>query len=212
MAIQLTSEMIQAAQQNEQKYGVPASITLGQIILESSGSYEGGMSKLAAKANNLFGMKGAGNAGTYLINTVEEGEGGSYVTTAGFRKYKTIADSIDDHGRLLTTERYTSKTSTADTVEEYAKALQAAGYATDSRYAEKLINVIKSNDLTQYDKRKFGGGGGSFAADSSEESFDPDEAKLDVAGQLMRFIVVAALIILAAVFVLKGLGMEGSVL
>ena len=55
MAIQLTSEMIQAAQQNEKKYGVPASITLGQIILESSGSYEGGMSKLAAKAKNLFG-------------------------------------------------------------------------------------------------------------------------------------------------------------
>lgn len=205
MAVQLTNEMIQAAQLNQEKYGVPASITLGQIILESSGSYSGGVSKLAYAAKNLFGMKGAGPAGTYLINTVEESPTGKqYVTTAGFRKYNSYAESIADHGKLLTTDRYTAKTQNATTVQEYAQAIQAAGYATDSKYSEKLMSVIKSNNLTQYDTGTIGG----VSPGPGVEEPEQDTNKLDLIGQVLRFILIIGLLILAVVFLLKGLGVD----
>ena len=207
MAVQLTQEMIQAAQLNQEKYGIPASITLGQIILESSGSYDGGVSKLAYKAKNLFGMKGAGPAGTYLINTLEESPtGNKYTTTAGFRKYNSYAESIADHGRLLTQDRYTAKTQNATTVQEYAQAIQAAGYATDSNYANKLISVINSNNLTQYDSGTIGGVEPAAGVEEQEQ----ETGKLDLLGQVLRFVLILGLLILAVVFFMKGFGMEGS--
>ena len=57
LAVQLTQGMIQGAQETERLTGVPSSITLAQIIEESTGKYEGGLSYLAYKGNNLFGVK-----------------------------------------------------------------------------------------------------------------------------------------------------------
>lgn len=207
MAVQLTQEMIQGAVSNQEKYGVPASITLGQIILESSGSYSGGVSKLAYKAKNLFGMKGAGPAGTYHINTVEQTKDGKeYTTTAGFRKYNSYAESIADHGLLLTGDRYTAKTQNATTVQEYAQALQSAGYATDKQYANKLMSVINSNNLTQYDTGNIGGVVPSTGAGTE------DTAKLDLIGQVLRFILIIGLLVVAVLFLLKAFGVERRIL
>lgn len=205
MAVQLTNEMIRAAQLNQEKYGVPASITLGQIMLESGGSYAGGVSKLAYKAKNLFGTKGAGPAGTYHINTVEEKNGKTYTTVAGFRKYNSYTESIEDHGRLLTKDRYTAKTQNATTVQEYAQALQDAGYATDSNYAKKLVSVISSNNLTQYDNGTIGGVAPSPGVGATETE---ETGKLDLLGQVLRFVLIVGLLILAVVFLLKGLNVK----
>lgn len=202
MAVKLTDEMIQAAKLNEEKYGTPASITLGQIILESSGSYSGGVSGLAFKSKNLFGMKGTGTAGSYYVNTTEYGKDGYYTTKAKFRKYNNYAESIADHGRLLATENYASKTAGAKSVEEYARGIQAGGYATDPKYAEKLISVINSNDLKKYD-------GGGWVNTDPQAVTEVEEKKLDVFGQLARFIVILGLIVLAVAFLLKGLGVKG---
>ena len=56
MGVTLTQEMIKGAQESEQKYGVPASVTLAQIMQESGGTNKGGLSTLAYKYNNLFGV------------------------------------------------------------------------------------------------------------------------------------------------------------
>lgn len=205
MAVQLTQEMILAAQANQQKYGVPASITLGQIMLESGGSYEGGVSKLAYNAKNLFGIKGTGSAGVYHINTNEQGKNGTYTTTAAFRKYHSYSESIEDHGRLLSSDRYTAKTQNATTVEEYARALQAAGYATDKNYANKLLSVISSNNLTQYDNGEIGG----VIPTTSPDYYETEEGKLDILGQVVKFVLIVGLLVLAVLFILKGTGIEG---
>ena len=204
MAVQLTNEMIKSAQDNQEKYRIPASITLGQIILESSGSYDGGVSKLAYKAKNLFGIKGAGSAGTYHINTREEKNGKTFTTTAGFRKYNSYAESIEDHGLLLMKDRYTAKTQNATTVQEYAQALQDAGYATDSNYAKKLMSVINSNNLTQYDSGAIGGMAPSEGVGATEKETD----KLDLLGQVLRFILIIGLLIVAVLFLFKGFGVD----
>lgn len=145
----LTSEMIMAAIDNEQKYKVPASITLAQIILESSGNYPGGLSLLAYECNNLFGMKGIGPAGTKYYDTKEDINGSLVTVSAGFRKYHNVAESIDEHGILLSSPHYKSYTKEAKTPEDFARAIKQAGYATDRNYAEKLISIMSSYNLYQ---------------------------------------------------------------
>lgn len=145
------SPFIKDAQYTQQTTGIPASIVLGQIILESSGKYEGGLSGLAAAAKNLFGVKGKGSAGTYYIATKEFVNGAYQTVQAGFRKYNSYSESIADHAALLQKERYAKQFANAKTVEDYANGLQKAGYATSPTYASSLLNVIKSYNLTQYD-------------------------------------------------------------
>ena len=193
MGVQLTDEMIVGAKETQEKYGIPASIALGQIMLESGGSYPGGLSRLAYQANNLFGIKGSGSLGSVTMSTVEEGYRGRYYSAANFKKYASIQESIEDHGKLLSTDKYTKQTKSATNVEEYATALQKAGYATDSQYADKLINVINSNNLKQYDS--------DFVINGTASG--TEDKKLDFAGQIVRFIIIIVLIVIAIVLFMK---------
>lgn len=144
MAVQLTKEMIQGAQETERMTGVPTSITLSQIIEESSGKYEGGLSYLAYKGNNLFGVKSfsASDEKIYVRNS----DG-----LVAWKKYDTQYDSIIDHARILNLDRYKSRYSNATSVSDYAQALQDGGYAGNSTtYANKLMSHIDNYDLNQY--------------------------------------------------------------
>lgn len=154
MAVTLTEDMIKGAKETEKKYGVPTSITLGQIMLESGGSYEGGLSKLASKFKNLFGMKGKGTAGSVSMQTTEYIDGEKKIIHQYFAQYNTFQESIEEHGKLLSKERYKKLTQHVSSVEEYAKAIHRAGYATDPNYADKLIKIINDNDLKKYDEWK----------------------------------------------------------
>ena len=144
------------AQRLETETGIPASITLGQIILESSGRFAGGLSGLAAQAKNLFGVKGTGNAGSVLLPTSEVYNGKVTTVQAQFKKYNSYYDSLVDHARVLSLPRYQTHLASATTVNEFAHGIKAGGYATDPQYAEKLLGVIQSNNLTQYDSGKVG--------------------------------------------------------
>lgn len=152
MGVQLTQEMIEGAQKAQEKYGVPASVTLGQILLESGGSNPGGLSDLAYKENNLFGIKAGSSwkGETAQYKTTEYKNGVAVKETATFRKYDSIADSIDDHGKLLSSDLYTSATKGKVTIAEYVTAMSGV-YATDPNYASTLIGIISDNNLTQYD-------------------------------------------------------------
>ncbi len=88
----------------QQRYGIPASVTIAQAIDESGW----GQSRLAAADHNLFGIKGTGPAGSDMRPT-REYENGIWVTrTAPFRVYHNIAESIAEHGRLWPRARHTS--------------------------------------------------------------------------------------------------------
>ena len=87
------------AMATQQRYGIPAAVTIAQAIDESGW----GRSVLATADHNLFGIKGAGPAGRDMLPTREH-ENGVWVTrTAPFRVYHSVAESIEDHGRLLAT-------------------------------------------------------------------------------------------------------------
>jgi flagellum-specific peptidoglycan hydrolase FlgJ len=131
----------------QQKYGVPASVTIAQAIDESGW----GQSSLAAQNHNLFGIKGAGPAGSVTLPT-QEFEGGAWVTTgAQFAAYHNDAESIAGHAQLLATSGYYTK-AMADRANPDAFANDLTGvYATDPSYGANLIALMKTYNLYQYD-------------------------------------------------------------
>jgi flagellum-specific peptidoglycan hydrolase FlgJ len=139
------------ARESQRKNGVPASVTLAQAILES----DWGRSKLTREANNLFGIKaqsGPGSAGTYEINTWEVYGGENATVLAAFRAYKSLSDSIVDHGRWFhDNRRYRDALAVKDDPRAFAYAINAAGYATDPAYAPKLIGLMDKFNLYAYD-------------------------------------------------------------
>lgn len=131
------------AVQKMHEYGIPASITLAQGLLESGS----GNSDLTVNANNHFGIKchKEWTGMTYIMDDDEKGE--------CFRKYASSEESFNDHSLFLTTRpRYASLFSLD--VKDYkgwAYGLKAAGYATNPRYAEMLIKIIEENQLYLFD-------------------------------------------------------------
>lgn len=148
------------------KTGVLASVTVAQACLESG--Y--GTTDLAVKANNLFGMKCVLSGNTwksvwdgkskYTKFTKEEYKPGVITQVkADFRKYPSVEQSINDHSLYLTQAKNGSKLRYAGLVGEknYRKAIQIiknGGYATDSKYVDKICNLIERWNLTQFDKVK----------------------------------------------------------
>lgn len=129
-----------------QMYKVPASITLAQGMLES----DNGNSALAVYANNHFGIKchKEWTGDTYTADDDEHNE--------CFRKYPSVYESFVDHSKFLKNrERYSALFTLKITdYKGWAKGLKAAGYATDPRYAERLIDIIERYKLYAYDKEE----------------------------------------------------------
>jgi flagellum-specific peptidoglycan hydrolase FlgJ len=139
----------------QQATGIPASITLGQIILESSGSYPGGLSGLAYNGKNLFGMKGSGTAGSITMKTNEFVNGQYVQVNASFAKYSSYYDSMVAHAKLLSMSRYAKYLQNAKSINEYAQGIKNGGYATDPNYVSKLLKIIDQYNLHRYDSGNF---------------------------------------------------------
>ena len=137
-----------AALDGWRQFGVLPSVTAAQAILESAW----GQSALATQGHNLFGIKGSYNGQSITMRTAEYGNGGYYYINDAFRKYPSNYESIVDHGRFLATNsRYNNLLWKKDytVVTQY---LHADGYATDTKYASSLNNVIRTYNLDSWDR------------------------------------------------------------
>jgi flagellum-specific peptidoglycan hydrolase FlgJ len=131
----------------QRKYGVPASVTIAQAIDESGW----GQSLLATQDHNLFGIKGTGPAGSDLLPTQEFSGGRMIDTTAPFRIYHDIGQSIEAHGKLLArSEYFTHAMSNKHQPNAFAAALTGV-YATDPAYGTKLVDLMQRYDLYRFD-------------------------------------------------------------
>lgn len=132
-----------AAVEEMYRSGVPASITLAQGCLESGN----GNSELSVKSNNHFGIKCHGWSGKGMRYNDD-------APNECFRVYASVADSYADHSDFLTNNsRYAFLFEfDINNYKGWARGLKKAGYATDPRYADKLIKIIEENNLQQYDK------------------------------------------------------------
>ena len=136
----------QVAQSEMMKFGIPASITLAQGLLESGA----GQSALSKKHNNHFGIKcfskkcGAGHCQNFSDDHHKD----------FFRKYRTAWESFRDHSHFLSKkERYQHLLDIPITdYKNWAIGLQEAGYATSKTYAADLIALIEGLKLDQFDQ------------------------------------------------------------
>ncbi|MDP6921549.1 MAG: glucosaminidase domain-containing protein [Lutibacter sp.] len=138
----------EVAMKEMRKFGIPASITLAQGILESGSGY----GKLTQSSNNHFGIKcHKGWRGKRVYHDDDrKGE--------CFRVYKHPEKSYRDHSLFLANrERYADlfRLKKAD-YKGWARGLSRAGYATDRRYPAKLIALIEKYELYRYDKKVLG--------------------------------------------------------
>ncbi len=128
---------------HQQEYGIPASITLAQGLLES----RAGRSRLATQGNNHFGIKCHKNLWDGDVIYADDDR-----RHECFRKYGSAEESFEDHARFLKKKRYAPlfKLKVTD-YKKWAKTLRECGYATDKRYADKLIELIETYELYKFD-------------------------------------------------------------
>jgi flagellum-specific peptidoglycan hydrolase FlgJ len=131
------------------KFQIPASISMGQAIIES----RAGKSILATKNNNMFGIKcflkpgaNATCGKTHCTNHFDD-SGKDF-----FRKYENGWDSWREHSQFLTKDRYQPLFKAGKDYKIWAKGLRELGYATDPDYEKKLISVIERYKLYKLDE------------------------------------------------------------
>ncbi len=127
-----------------ERYGIPASITLAQGILES----DCGNSELSLSSNNHFGIKCKKDwTGDRVFHDDDEkGE--------CFRSYGSVEESYEDHARFLDNSPRYQKLFLygTDDYRHWAHGLKAAGYATAPDYAQRLIKIIEESKLYLLDR------------------------------------------------------------
>lgn len=132
------------ARQEMIQFGVPASISLAQGLIES----RAGSSKLAVNNNNHFGMKcfsrncRKGHCTNFTDDTHKD----------FFLKFSNPEQSWRAHSKLISSGRYARLKKYGRDFRRWATGLKSIGYATDRTYAEKLIGIIERYDLHQYDR------------------------------------------------------------
>ena len=143
VVINYIDQFSEIAKEEMKQYGIPASITLAQGILESGA----GRGTLSVRANNHFGIKcHTGWKGQYVYHDDDEAQ-------ECFRKYVDAKYSYRDHSLFLSGRgRYSALFSLSKKdYKGWAKGLKKAGYATDPKYPNKLISIIERYNLQEYD-------------------------------------------------------------
>ncbi|MBV4413977.1 flagellar assembly peptidoglycan hydrolase FlgJ [Enterobacteriaceae bacterium YMB-R22] len=140
------SRLSAPAQQAARKSGLPVQLIMAQAALESGWGKREIRTEDGGPSHNLFGVKATGNwkGRTTEITTTEYVNGIAQKVKAKFRVYDSYAHALSDYATLLTKNPRYQKVVDAQTPEHAAKALQAAGYATDPKYAQKLISIIQN--------------------------------------------------------------------
>ncbi len=140
-AVEYIKKYSHIAVKDMEKYGIPASIKLGQAMVESSI----GKSILSKKTNNHFGIK----CGKYWTGNKYHNND----TYLCFRKYNTVQDSFKDHSNVLRLPRYSKLFSCKkNDYRSWAKELKKLGYATSIGYTKLIIKNIEKYFLWKLDK------------------------------------------------------------
>lgn len=139
--------IIPGAQECQRLTGIPASFTAAQAALESSwGARAPGFNLFGIKADK--GWKGA----VTLVATHEEVNGQRIAITDKFRCYKSYGECLVDRAGFFRDNPRYKDCFKETTGHGWARAVAKAGYATDSQYADKLIEVMDGRNMTRFDK------------------------------------------------------------
>lgn len=142
--VDFVAQMAPAAKAAERQSGVPARLILGQAALESGWGQREIRYPDGRTSYNLFGIKAGDSWKGKTVNvlTTEYENGSPRKVVQAFRAYNSYQESFADYARLVgSNPRYDAVADARDEIDA-ARRIQAAGYATDPRYADKLIGVM----------------------------------------------------------------------
>ena len=143
--------MLPHAQAASAASGIPAHFMMGQAALETGWGKAEIRGADGQNSHNLFGIKAGGSwtGRTVDIVTTEYVNGRPQKQVETFRAYDSYADSFRDYANLLRgNARYQDVIEQGQDAAGFAQGLQQAGYATDPRYAQKLMGVIRLVETT----------------------------------------------------------------
>lgn len=132
------------AMEQQVKYGIPSSVILAQMAVESSW----GSSALSRNDNNFFGIK-RGSSWTGRVSYYDDDR-----PQEAFRSYDNVGQSLSDHSATLLQSRYLRRCPVNDSTDHlgWIKGIKAGGYATASNYVESIENVIGKYGLDRFDR------------------------------------------------------------
>ncbi|POT54750.1 flagellar assembly peptidoglycan hydrolase FlgJ [Citrobacter amalonaticus] len=139
------SRLMTPAIEASQKSGIPHQLIIAQAALESGWGNREILTQEGKPSHNLFGIKATGNwkGKTTEITTTEYVNGKAQKVKAAFRVYDSYSHALEDYASLLSRNPRYQNVVRASSLEGAAHALQSGGYATDPKYAKKLISVIQ---------------------------------------------------------------------
>ncbi|ERK06998.1 MAG: flagellar assembly peptidoglycan hydrolase FlgJ [Pantoea sp.] len=139
------AQLAQPAKVASDESGIPHHLILAQAALESGWGQRQILTRDGKPSYNVFGIKASGDwkGETTDIMTTEYEHGEAKKVRATFRVYGSYLEALTDYVKLLSNNPRYAAVANAQTAEQGAQALQAAGYATDPRYAQKLVGMIQ---------------------------------------------------------------------
>lgn len=134
----------QAAIDQQIKYGIPASVTLAQMAIESGM----GTNTLSTKYNNFFSVKKGGSWDGPVTYHLDD-----HSYKEPFRVYGSVAESIEDHSKVLMYPKYQKNVKNLSST-DYVNWAYGIGpvYASEKSYANMLITDINAYGLSKYDQ------------------------------------------------------------
>lgn len=133
-------EMRDAALTVQRKTGLPAPVILAQAALESN------WGRSAIGTYNVFGIKGEGSKGSIKVPTKEYINGKAIRTFAKFAHFASFEEAFEAYAKLIHNGKHHRAIAAKSDPVAFARALQGT-YATDPKYASKLISIMRSQDL-----------------------------------------------------------------
>ncbi len=144
---QFVEAILPHAREAADKLGVSPKVLVAQSALETGWGKHVPHDGTGQASNNFFGIKADRSwDGERQVHGTLEFESGSLVhRQAAFRQYESMAASFDDFAEFIERNpRYGKALEARDNPEQFARELQEAGYATDPKYADKLISIMNS--------------------------------------------------------------------
>jgi len=144
---EFVSAAIAAARASSATTGLPAGIAAAQAILESNF----GQSQLSKLANNFFGIKVRPGLPSIELQTREFENGRAKKIVARFAVFSSMEESFTARDQvILHAACYAEARACAADPEAFARAL-AAHWATDPKYADKVLSVWRLYGLNEID-------------------------------------------------------------
>jgi peptidoglycan hydrolase FlgJ len=144
------NQMLPHALKASNASGVPPELMLGQAALESGWGHRQILMPDGTSSHNLFGIKAGANwhGKVAEVMTTEYRNGVAYKQLEKFRAYDSFGEAFKDYARMMSgNPRYAGVMQQSGNPAGMAQALQSAGYATDPKYAEKLVSVMRKMNI-----------------------------------------------------------------